>query len=223
VTGPALDTCAVCGAPISPESYTKRVLVVTEGLADAEFLRKLVQYRGIADLQTTRPARGKDFRKKLEAMRAIVPDTATVLIVTDSDTSYASTFRMIQDQIRSIGDYAVPPNPLVVARAKGVPSIAVLTLPWVDRDGSLETLLLDAMSETAATVVAAVDGMLQATVRRSRGISKDSKARLACTVACVCDDDPSCAVSTMWKASRGFEELLGQRHFDQIAGFLQTL
>lgn len=219
----ALDSCAACGAAVSPETYQRRVLVVAEGRADAAFLEQLGLNRGVTDLQVTRPANGKDFTRKLEAMRGFAPESSTILVVADSDTSPTTAFKSIQRQIQAVGDYGVPAQPLEVSKAKGVPSIGVLTLPWVDRSGSLETLLLDAMSVGWPTVHAKVRDLLAATVPTSRGVSKDSKACLTCMVACVCGDDPSCAASAMWHASKGFQGLLSQECFDRVADFLKSL
>jgi len=217
------EVCPTCGASTSPETYTSRLLIVGEGLADQVFFRQLARHRGIPDLQAAGPAKGKDFTNRLEAMRGFAPETSTIVLVADSDSDHAASFELVRDQIRAVGDYGVPTRPLEVIKGRGAPAVAVLTLPWIDRNGNLETLLLDAMSEKSPTVRVEVDRLIAATVLRARGISKDSKARFACMVACICDDDPSCAASTMWYAAKGFQGLLDHKCFDPITDYLKSL
>lgn len=224
MTAPITDGCCDCGAPITPETFEKRLLVLTEGTADAAFFKHLGDNRGIVDMQATRPAGGKDFTRRLRTMRSFAPESSTVLIVTDCNGDAASTFRHIQGQIRNVGDYAVPGEPLRTVRASGVPAIAVVTLPWIDRRGNLETLILEAMSDTYPEVRAEVDRLLEVTVGRRRdSISKDSKACFSCMVACTCDDDPSSAISAMWYNNKGYRDLLAHDAFNNLADFLKTL
>jgi hypothetical protein len=156
-------------------------------------------------------------------MRGFAPETSTVVIVTDSDDDSATSFREIQRQIRDVGDYGMPSQPLEVARGRGIPGVAVLMIPWLDRPGNLETLVLDAMSDANPAVLAEVDKLLGDTVKTARSIAKNSKAQFSCVVACICDDDPSCAISAMWQSSKGFQGLLRHKSFDNVAEFLKTL
>ena len=216
------NPCAKPRGDPGGEEFAKRILILSEGGADCEFFQKLVQIRALNDCQVLRPADGKNFGNRLKSIRSIADPSSTIVLVTDSDDDPAASFADIQHQLQEVGDYGVPPAPLQAAPSPGFPTVVVMLLPKATTPGSLETLLLGPLSAAYAPQRAAVEQFLAG---RMAGWSaaKQSKARVACMIASICQDDPSCSVSSMWYEARGFQPLLHHNGFDELAAFLGGL
>ena|SRR2546422_7417096 len=97
-----------------------------------------------------------------------------------------------------------------------------MTLPRGDTPGNLESLLLGPLSTKYPQERAAVDKLLGPKVG-GWSPGKQAKARVACMIATICKDDPSCSVSSMWYSDRGFQPLLGDDGFNELVDFLRHL
>ena len=210
------------------ESYNHEYLILPEGEADRKFLAALIAQRGLAQYRVIRDAQGDgkfgERLKEIKINRGM--QTAKLLVlVTDSDGGAKEKFRSIVRQVKKAGDY-LPPSRLRKRGRKpaNLPKIAVVTLPWTNRTGCLETLLLDPLSDAHPRHRARAVRFIKASPTGRLQVSKRSKAELCSMVAAVHTDDPSCAVSQMWKdAKHGFGYLLPSRHFDRLEKLLRDL
>jgi hypothetical protein len=227
-------TCPVCESDLvcptcTRETFEKPLAIIGEGAADAHFLAELCKSRGLTQFQIARPANSKDsFGTRLLAIdsNSYRKSMSTILLVCDSDDDPQRAFEHVAEQVNDTKLFARPTAPLTVGpKQPQYPSIAILTLPWIDKPGCLETLLYRAVGADPAynRLTAPIEGLLSGAPTATCTVCKRAKARLACMVAAACVDDPSCAASALWYSKKGFRHLLASTHFDQVVTYLQTL
>ena len=235
MTCPTCDTplegrCPECGAGLSSrsenETFEKNFLIIGEGEADRQFFSNLLADRGILKFEATNPANGKaKFGRRLKAIRANAryAEIQLVLLVRDSDENPDKAFQEVQEQIREAGGYGVPKRPLEVTKVNDAPGVAVLLLPWIDKPGCLESLLIDVLGRAWPTEMVLAEKFIGKCPTGNLQVSGRAKAVVGAMFACVCRDDPSCSVSSMWRSDRGFRRLLPDKGFDQVANFIKSL
>jgi hypothetical protein len=186
----------------------EELVLCCEGEADRQFIRKLIENRGLRPFDMPFPTNqlhgNKAFGGMLEAIRgdkANFPRIKGVLIVADSADDPATLFTDICSQIRSAGGYGVPTKLLEIARSDGHPAIAVMTLPDEATPGALESLLVREIEGKAAWVGACVDAFLRCDKIEAHSWppEKRDKARFHSMVAALNRDDPSRAASMAFK------------------------
>ena len=214
---------------------TKSRVILTEGSADERFLIGLIECCEIPDIEPAGNAGGSDWKGALQALsgRPAFNQIETIIVIADSAGGPEGIFRDIVRQIRRVKKVAYPiPQRLgeVTEDApEGIPNVVVITLPWIDRTGSLETLLLDGLAARHGAITEAANDFITGapTGRFDRGSEKGSKARAACVIAALCEDDPGCAVGWMFKTEeRGFYWLLDGGlcvEIDQLIEFLRNV
>jgi hypothetical protein len=146
-----------------------------------------------------------------------------VVIVLDSADKPDKSFRSVRRHLGQLG-FGMPEGQREVASSPTrpeLPAVVVLTLPWEDRKGGLETLLLDAMKEEWPEEWARVE-QLTAPSAAGLNVEKKSKMEFACMMALVCKKDPSCAASAMWR-DKGMRHLLSHPKFAPLVEFLRGL
>ena len=201
-----------------------------EGGADFEFFRALIEERNLPDLQAIKPAGGDTFYgRRLQAMKFNrgLDQVKTLVLATDSNGDPNAAFAKVAAQVRDAQDYGVPAAPLAVSVSPtaGLPGIAILSLPWINVLGSLETLLLGPLSAKWPGAAARAEDFIVRSATNASGVSGRSKALVACLVAAVCTDDPSSAVSSLWYERKGFRGILGKGDpaLDQLVTYLSAL
>jgi hypothetical protein len=219
--------CRHPGPPAPREEFDGPNLVIAEGGADCEFLKRLFARRGITSCKLARPAKGKsDFTPRLELIlnfSANLSAIKTVVLVRDCDVNPASAFKEIQDQVRAAGRFGVPTAPLVKASASGVPDLSIVLIPAATTPGCLETLILEAVRAKWPDVYKRAEEFISLGPTAGADVSSRSKALMACVIASVCLADPSCAASRMWDAKKGLLPLLDYTSFDWLADYFAAL
>jgi hypothetical protein len=188
----------------------EELVLLSEGLADKAFLARLVASRG--------PLPAFDFpfpndqlfgRSQFGTMlRALRGDPSGfsrlkgVLIVSDSADDAQATFDDIADQIRAAGGYTVPAAPLQIGAATADhPAVAVMLLPDENNPGALESLYVRDLTGRHGWLGPCLDTFLGCGQSQALGWSPEklAKAKFACCVAAVHEDDPSRAASAAYR------------------------
>lgn len=185
-------------------------VILCEGLADQNFLRKIGEHRvGLPafDMLPAHEHHGSgNFDRMLTALRGdrlAFAKLKGVLIVADSHDNPDVTFRVIQDQIRRVGQYPVPAHKMEIApRTADHPAVCVMLLPDENNPGGLETLCVRYLTrQPHEWINQCVDAFLRCERidAHTWGPETLDKARYECMVAATNRDDPSKAVSYAFK------------------------
>lgn len=199
----------------------KSRVIICEGKADVAFFDHLIPTKGLPQFQVL-SADGKDgFERVLVALSAAsrFDRISGILVVGDNDLNPPAAFRNIQRQIDAAGGYGVPNLPGEVARSTGFPAIVVMMVPWQERIGCLETLLLEAVYDNQAELKACVDAYAACTHADAWNEVEQSKMKLQSLISAICRSDPNTSVSFAWNRTENIIPLDGFC-FDQIAAFL---
>ena len=188
---------------------SQSLVLLSEGDADKEFLRQLMQARGpFPAFDYPFPndqLNGKDaFGQMLHALRGDPLGFSRlkgVLIVADSGDDPNATFAHISAQIRGATGYPVPAAALQLARAGNVPAISVMLLPDEQTPGSLESIYVEDLLARHQWLRACVDTFLLCGEGRPATWSaeKRAKATFQSIVAAIHEDDPSRAASKVFR------------------------
>ena len=189
---------------------TQEHVILCEGLADQNFLRKFQEKRqGIPafDMLPHHEHYGStNFDRMLLALRGDkvgFEKLRGVLIVADSHDDPDVTFKSIKEQIQKVGQYPVPNQKAEIApRTANHPAICVMLLPDDETPGGLETLCFRYLTrEPHAWIKACIESFLccDKIEAHSWGPETLDKARYECAVAATCKADPSRSVSQAFK------------------------
>jgi hypothetical protein len=131
---------------------TGKRLILCEGTSDEALLRALIDTRNLPEFcirnGSDLPGDNSGGISMIGRLLAGIiiwegfSSISDILIVVDSDSDPNSNFREVRSQIQSVTDYAYPIPDQLLVRGAGSPTMAVLTLPWIDEPGNLETLCL---------------------------------------------------------------------------------
>jgi hypothetical protein len=213
-----------------------RVVIISEGVADDEFLKALIAVRGLGSLEVLPPAReqsyGKDgFEDRLRGLKlGGVERSKAVIIVADNDEDPGSSFRNIQSQVRDAGDYFVPEQPYQISVRGAYPPVGVVMLPGPGEQGSLDTLCWSAANTRYSHHI----GCVEATAaclgadEQAWGKVKLAKLKVQCLLSSVCKGDPYTPLKCAWwldppKGRFGDMFPLDHPAFSPIAEFLRRV
>lgn len=193
-----------------PLRLTQEHVILCEGLADQNFLRKMQEHRnGMPAFDMLPPQEhfgSTNFDRMLVALRGDPTAFARlrgVLIVADSHDDPQQTFDQIKVQIERAGKYPVPNKLLEIApRTADHPAVCVMLLPDEGNPGGLETLCFRYLTRQPHDWI---KGCIEAFLRCDRieahtwGSETLDKSRYECAVAATNRADPSKAVSYAFK------------------------
>ena len=194
------------------------VVLLCEGQADQNFLRKLTEKRGgFPEFDTLPPTAehsgATNFGRMLQALRGDrigFSRIKRVVIVADSGSDPQTTFDSICLQISGVGGYPVPMRPSnVVVPNNDHPGVAIMLLPDDTSAGALETLCVRALDAKHSGVLECVSDFLQCgTITAHRwSPEKLDKSRYHCIVAACNHDDPSRTVSWAFRSPNPLVDL----------------
>jgi hypothetical protein len=188
-----------------PVKLEAELVVLCEGEADRQFLRKLTEKRpGFPKIDIPFPTNvlhgSGAFASMLQAIRGDRVGFSRIrgiLIIADSTDKPAALFRAVQKQIRTVGGYGVPSKALQVATSSDHPAVAVMLLPDEKTPGALETLLVQEMVDKNPWIDTCVDQFLQCDKIDAYAwpAEKRDKAWFHSMVAALHREDPSRAAS----------------------------
>lgn len=214
---------------MSQSDFTKPYLILVEGAGDAAFFRHVIKARTIPDDFDVRcPRDGKNvngsgntrFREALDAF-AIIPGfdkLRGILIVTDNDEDPMASFKNVQDQIRNTSrKHSAPTQPL--AKTSGFPAFVVMTIPWINELGNLETLCIQAAEFADPTLATCADTFQVCTGVDQWTLSKRSKVKLRSIISAGYRRNADESLSFLWNDYPGLIPL-NHKCFDKIAVFL---
>jgi hypothetical protein len=171
-------------------------VVLGEGDRDKAFVDYLCRNRNIAGLTFDFAGGNAGFSQRLLAMSAVsgFAQCKAILLMSDNDESPDDSFEAIRDQLRQT-IFPLPAHPLEMTHKQGMPSLAVLMLPYPqqgpDSRGCLETLLIPAMQAANPTQANCIDQMLAcAGVPAWRNKNAQDKAKVRSLIAVAYPNDP---------------------------------
>ncbi len=211
-------------------------LILCEGFQDRHFIETLLADRQISRFTVcstwglVQHSGNTHFQESLDALTGLTDfeDTLrSIIIVADSDSDPETAFRNITAQIAQSEEiagppprrYPVPTAPLRVAYGK--PSVAVVLIPWADRPGNLETLLLDAVRAERMDEMECAE-MFGACVRASEwDIGPQSKLMLRAYLGANHPPNPEVNLSKLWTKAK-IKKLIpiACPAFNQLASYL---
>jgi hypothetical protein len=200
---------------------TESRLIICEGKADVAFFDHLIQGRGLPGFQVL-SAEGKDGYERVLVALSAAPGfdrIAGILVVGDNDLDPPAAFFNIQEQIRAVGTYPVPNHPGEAVKNQGYPAVVVMMVPWQERVGCLETLLIEAVDDVRHDLKLCVDTYAACAHADAWNEVEQSKMKLQSLISAICRSDPNTPVSFAWSRNEDIIPL-DRPCFDQIANFL---
>ena len=206
--------------------------ILCEGADDAEFFTRLAHARGLAQYHVECP-KGEDgrcvgkggFAKHLALMKQGIPSGVPlkgILVVTDSDEDFGATFREAQQSIR-LSELRVPDEPLEIkTNHSGFPATAIMLVPWHDRRGNLELVILNALKQIVPReLIECAEGFRDCCEAQDRTESLQAKMLLRCLITALNPHDPSETLSNFLKAPVEFCPIdYNHEAFAQMADYL---
>jgi hypothetical protein len=227
----------------TPQKITTSYLAICEGEADKSFLSSLVKTIPINNVEFVCPIKtedadvedgwGKDyFFASLDAqeLTSNYDNLKGIVIIQDSDESSAEAFKQMCEQIRKYNrkkpaaeKFGIPSDLLKPVFTAKKPALLFLTIPWIDKKGALESLILPSLEAKYPQIAECLENYINCTENAKRwSITKQSKMKLSCLVSTICKKDPTCAIQNMLTKTE-FRGLLEHESFDEIKGFFTDL
>ena len=221
-----------------PPPYTKPSHILCEGVSDANFIAKLMEYHGI-DATTwdiAYPQKESEqfpgvyqstgvsgYKAHLEGLETIgqAKRISRLLVLADNDTDPAASFKGIRTQMKG-ADFDSPKTAGEVMVANGR-ATAILMLPGNGDPGCLESLLLNAVLAARPELQRCVDDHCQCCSPNFAewSISKQAKSRLHSLISGCCDSEPASALAYVW-GKRGNPIPIESPAFNWIADFIRS-
>ena len=178
--------------------------ILCEGGDDEKFFEFLSKTRGLTHYQATCP-RGKDgrcagkggFQNHLQLIKNQVPSGTPlkgILIAADSDENPVAAFREVQKSLRH-ADLPYPDMPLHIRKTHSAPAIAVMMIPWHNRKGNLETVILNALRPLFPNLMPCIEEYSHGCLAHDRAESLLAKFHLRCLIAALHASDPSLSLT----------------------------
>lgn len=215
-----------------PQKLTKPYVAICEGKADVDTFARLVRKRSIRNLSfvcadSSCAGFGKDyFFQVLNGLTVLrgFDRLKGIMIIQDSDDDPSNALREIGNQVKKANraeelpenKFSRPSELLKPSFSVNRPPILAVTIPWIDRTGCLETLVLPSVEQTYPAILECLEDYSRCTGNVLQwSASKQAKMRLASLIAAICKKDPTCAIQNMWSKEE-FKDLLDHESFDQI-------
>jgi len=192
-------------------TLNEELVLLSEGVADKVFLERIVTARGNFPkfdfpFPNDKFYGNAAFGNMLHALRGDPTGFAKlkgVLIVGDSGDKPEDAFKNIVDQIRAVGGFGVPTEPLKIGpQTAGHPAVAVMLLPDEKTPGSLESLYVEELNARHDWLEVCVNNFLACGAGKplTWSAEKIAKAKFASGVAATHEDDPSRAAAWVFRS-----------------------
>jgi hypothetical protein len=215
--------------PLIPFVITGPNLILCEGGHDKAFFRATLDHIGRSgDFQMAHSGdivggRGGNTQWEL-VLTALTgsPDFHKItglIIVGDNDKDHAANIRRIKAAIRRTPPFIGPPSRKLhvprslMRKSAGVPAVAIVPIPNPKKNGTLETLCIQAAQVSARAVVCA-DQFIRCNKIHSFGITKRTKIKTRLLIAASHKRNPEITLSRIWepKARGGNPTLIPIAH-----------
>ncbi|MCH6554879.1 MAG: hypothetical protein IH793_12085 [Acidobacteria bacterium] len=208
-----------------PINYEGPFIIVCEGLSDSNFLSKLLEHHNMNgfDPVRSRVASGKDGYPTLLKAVSTHRNFRTlrgIVVTIDNDDNPQEAFRLAREALVANG-LPIPEAPLEIAR-EGV-SVGVLPIPGAHTNGTLDSLLLEAVLENQPDLRECIRNYKECVgYPNGWSVSKQAKMQLRALIAGCCEEDPHISLSWVW-GKRGNPIPIGSPRFLEIVGFLRQI
>jgi hypothetical protein len=214
------------------EQISSELLILCEGDADVAFFKRLLRTRQIPGFDVI-CGKGQDgrcmgesgFRPFFEAISGGAtsgPTVKGIIIVRDSDKDGGASFGKVKAMLKSIPRAPVPEKPMEIKKAGGFPTVAILLIPWHDRPGTLDTLLLDCISnEHAEVVTECASEFARCAGAGGWHVCHLSKLKLRCILGALTKGNPGMSVALSLQRTDCIFDVM-HTSIDRIAEFLKT-
>lgn len=209
----------------TPSNYEAPFIIICEGRSDSEFLSELLEHHNINGFDTvcSTVAPGKDGYPTLlkgVSLHRNFRRLKGIVVTIDNDDNPQEAFRLARNALEANG-LPIPEAPLEIAR-EGV-SVGVLPIPGAHMNGTLDSLLLEAVLEDQPYLRECVTNYKEC-IRYPNGwsASKQAKMQLRALIAGCCEEDPHISLSWVW-GKRGNPIPIGSPRFLGIVGFLRQI
>lgn len=225
-------------------------LVIGEGDADIAFFKTLAELHNLGNLQFQFPKKGEGIRAGGidgygDLLKAIFADKSIsalrgIAISADSDKNPQTAFKKVIQQIRQAGrdgaSYGIPQNFLLpTPSSPPTPPILVVSLPWIDQPGSLETLIEGAFKNQYPEIWKCAETYFQCVEENHQRLDpegkkwsdwlpqKKSKARLSALIAGICSNDPATSITYLWNRDNKLTHLREDLAFSKLVEFFRNI
>lgn len=191
------------------EQITESHHLICEGPDDIGFFSRLVRSRIIADIHVAcgrDPTRTEDNRclgtsgfihriNALKSLPAPLPPTRGLLIATDGDSDPAAAFDYACEQLEVAG-LPLPTSPYEISNERGRIKTAVMIVPGPNRQGGLESLILECCTGLFEPETVCIDAFCGCLNARNLPEKDRHKLRLRALIAAVNPSDPSLGINS---------------------------
>ena len=185
------------------------ILLVGEGKADASFLMKLMDRRGIANLHfgfPTSETGGYGWTGLGKYLSSLQPRTGfdvlrAVMVFYDNDNDPTGMFHSVRARISATDLYTLPNEPAKLSVADGQKKRTILVpMPQVGVPGAMETLMLQSAVGNGAAV-ACVDAFATCANVAHWDASHQAKMRLRGLIAATCRGNSDMTLTNIWSVT----------------------
>jgi len=224
----------------SEEKIAHKIVILCEAPDDAVFLRQLLSHNGITGFNvfpntdlTKSKGGGNTFWT--ESLNSVMGDPGfrnvrCIAIVTDSDTDPQEAFAKVRDGISKTSDLPSSrttrrlPIPDALVNIKGDdPALVVITVPWADSPGCLESMCYEAASAGNPAMAKCVeDFMVCVDAGTWANANSKAKARLRVLVSGLYEKNPLIWFRDIWDKAPGIIPI-GSGTFSKLVDFFKGL
>jgi hypothetical protein len=217
--------------PPTLDALPRPFFIVTEGIGDARFVDKLLEYKNITNCSVGCPTQqsvqgtGKDaFAKYFAAIqtartRATSVPLRGLLVVADANGNADESFNAIVAALQGAA-FPAPLHPFNVAG--GAFKIAIYLVPGEGETGTIEHLLLRAVFGKTPSLAKCVDDFSTCTGGlKSTKPNMQAKMRMSALAATFCANNPWCSIAYMWSDPNN-PVPISSPQFDALSNFVQN-
>ncbi|HLY61931.1 MAG TPA: DUF3226 domain-containing protein [Terriglobia bacterium] len=212
--------------------------IVCEGRDDKAFFTKLFEAHGIQDFEAECARTNNDPKRcagksgitdtllGLKAVNDLNPGILRgIIIAVDSDEDPAKSFESVRRSIKETKMQLPVPDQALIPKLdpQGMdPAIAILSIPWIDQPGHLDSLLFDSMQTSHADLIAPIEDFCDSTEHRTRDWAQNnkSKMKLRCAIAASKEGEPGLSLAYFLESSEceiNFKDV----KFNKIVNFIK--
>lgn len=224
----------------SEEKITQNIVILCEAADDAVFLRRLLSHNGIMGFNvfpntdlTKSKGGGNTFWT--EGLNSLMGDSGfknvkCILIAADSDDDPQEAFAKVKDAISKTSDLPssrtttrLPVPDRLLEIAENDPALVVMTIPWVDSPGCLESMCYEAGSSSNTTIRGCVEEFMTCVNAGTwDNANNKAKAKLRVLVTGSHGKDPLIWFRDIWDKAPDIIPIASDT-FSKIVEFLKRL
>ncbi len=214
--------------------YNREILahpraIICEGGSDEAFLRAVIKNRNLSEFCIRNPEdfghRGIDkIGESVKGMKIMPGFSALtgILIVIDSDDCPQDNFDKVRQQIANLNDPVFIPPTAMNLKTAGPLTLEIITLPWIDQPGCLDSLCYSVAAQENVQLAACVAAYsVCCGVDAWSNSQKKDKVRLNAILAVVSEANAAMTIGRTWRDNPACLPL-GNPAFDQVAQVLGT-